>query len=199
MTVLAERPVTHEHEHEHHEGPTGLLKWLTSTDHKLIGMNYMVTSLVMFFLAGIMALVLRTQLAQPRQLVPQLPAVQRAVHDARQPDAVPVRRALRLRRPGQLHPAPAGRRARHGVPAAERPLVLAVPRAGSITMLLGFLIAGGAAAYRMGGLRAAVVGAVLTRVRRPTCGSSGSPSPASRPSSPGSTWSRRPSICGPRE
>ena len=57
-----------EDEHEHHEGPSGLLKWLTSTDHKLIGMNYMVTSLVMFFLAGLMALVIRTQLASPEQL-----------------------------------------------------------------------------------------------------------------------------------
>ena len=71
MTLLADRPVAHEHEHEHHEGPTGLLKWMTSTDHKLIGMNYMVTSLVMFFLAGLMALALRTQLAHPRQLVPR--------------------------------------------------------------------------------------------------------------------------------
>ena len=65
MTVLADRPVSHEHEHEHHEGPSGPLKWLTSTDHKLIGMNYMVTSLVMFFLAGLMALALRAQLATP--------------------------------------------------------------------------------------------------------------------------------------
>jgi len=65
MTVLAERPVAHEHEHEHHEGPSGLLKWLTSTDHKLIGMSYMITSLVMFFLAGIMGLLIRTQLASP--------------------------------------------------------------------------------------------------------------------------------------
>ena len=74
MTVLAERPVAHEHEHEHHEGPTGLLKWMTSTDHKLIGMNYMVTSLVMFFLAGIMALLHPYPAGQPRQLLPQLPS-----------------------------------------------------------------------------------------------------------------------------
>ncbi len=52
------------HGHEDH-GPTGLLKWLTSTDHKVIGMSYMITSLTMFFLAGIMALVIRTQLTTP--------------------------------------------------------------------------------------------------------------------------------------
>ncbi len=49
----------------HHEGPTGILNWLTSTDHKVIGKSYMITSLILFFIAGIMALVMRTQLADP--------------------------------------------------------------------------------------------------------------------------------------
>src|SRR5665213_2030641 len=49
----------------HHDGPTGILNWLTSTDHKMIGKSYMITSLVLFFIAGIMALVMRTQLADP--------------------------------------------------------------------------------------------------------------------------------------
>ena len=52
-------------DHPHHEGPTGILNWLTSTDHKVIGKSYMITSLVLFFIAGIMALVIRTQLASP--------------------------------------------------------------------------------------------------------------------------------------
>ena len=52
------------HAHEEH-GPSGLLKWLTSTDHKVIGLSYMITSLVVFFLAGMMALVIRLQLASP--------------------------------------------------------------------------------------------------------------------------------------
>ena len=38
---------------------------MTSTDHKVIGMNYIVTSLVMFFLAGLMALLIRYQLLSP--------------------------------------------------------------------------------------------------------------------------------------
>ena len=47
----------HAHDdHAHHEGPTGILNWLTSTDHKVIGKSYMITSLVLFFIAGIMAL-----------------------------------------------------------------------------------------------------------------------------------------------
>ncbi len=56
----------HDAHHEHAEhGPSGILKWLTSTDHKVIGKSYMITSLVLFFIAGIMALVIRTQLADP--------------------------------------------------------------------------------------------------------------------------------------
>ena len=66
MTVLAERTTPSTTHPEHHEGPTGLLKWMTSTDHKVIGMNYMVTSLVMFFLAGLMALAIRYQLTSPQ-------------------------------------------------------------------------------------------------------------------------------------
>jgi len=54
-----------EHGHAEEHGPTGVLKWLTTTDHKVIGLSYMITSLVMFYLAGIMALVIRLQLASP--------------------------------------------------------------------------------------------------------------------------------------
>ena len=46
-------------------GPTGIVKWLTSTDHKVIGLSYMVTSIVIFYIAGIMALFMRLQLASP--------------------------------------------------------------------------------------------------------------------------------------
>jgi cytochrome c oxidase subunit 1 len=48
---------------EHHEhGPSGILKWLTSTDHKVIGISYMVTAIVVFYISGIMALLMRIQL-----------------------------------------------------------------------------------------------------------------------------------------
>jgi hypothetical protein len=60
-------------------------------------------------------------------VAPHLRAVQRAVHHARQPDALPVRRAVRLRWPGQLRGAAADRRPRHGVPPAQRPELLALP------------------------------------------------------------------------
>src|SRR6185312_2075964 len=39
--------------------------WLTTTDHKLIGIMYMVTGLLSFVIGGIFALIVRLQLAQP--------------------------------------------------------------------------------------------------------------------------------------
>jgi len=145
MTVLAERSVAHGHEHEHHE-PTGLLKWLTSTDHKLIGMNYMVTSLVMFFLAGIMALLLRTQLASPNS----------SFLTFQQYNALfTMHGSLML----YLFAGPFafGGLANYILPLQVGAPDMAFPRlnalsywlylSGSITMLLGFLVAGGAAAY----------------------------------------------------
>ncbi len=45
--------------------PHGIVKFVTSTDHKQIGLNYLVTALVGFAVAGSMALVMRTQLIVP--------------------------------------------------------------------------------------------------------------------------------------
>jgi cytochrome c oxidase subunit 1 len=59
--ALAPSPDLLEEEH----GPTGMLKWLTSTDHKVIGKSYTITSLVFFCMAGLMAMVMRTQLTSP--------------------------------------------------------------------------------------------------------------------------------------
>src|SRR5271154_3214624 len=46
-------------------GPTGILKWLTSTDHKVIGLSYMITAVVIFYISGIMAMLMRLQLTSP--------------------------------------------------------------------------------------------------------------------------------------
>ena len=64
MTVLAERPpVAHvEHAEEHR---SGLLWWLTSTDHKVIGKNYLVTSTIFFLMGGLLAMFMRVQLFWP--------------------------------------------------------------------------------------------------------------------------------------
>src|SRR3954454_4798151 len=44
---------------------SGLYEWVTTTDHKKIGILYLVNSFLFFFLAGLMALLVRTELAQP--------------------------------------------------------------------------------------------------------------------------------------
>ncbi|MGW0072610.1 cytochrome c oxidase subunit I, partial [Streptosporangium sandarakinum] len=42
-----------------------IVSWLTTTDHKIIGNLYLITSFVFFVLAGIMAMVIRAELLQP--------------------------------------------------------------------------------------------------------------------------------------
>jgi cytochrome c oxidase subunit 1 len=44
---------------------SGLLEWLTTTDHKHIGVMYMVTTFGFFLLGGVLALMIRTQLLSP--------------------------------------------------------------------------------------------------------------------------------------
>ncbi|GAA1274506.1 putative cytochrome c oxidase subunit 1-alpha [Planotetraspora silvatica] len=44
---------------------TVVAKWLSSTDHKVIGHLYLITSFVFFLIGGVMALVMRAELAQP--------------------------------------------------------------------------------------------------------------------------------------
>ncbi len=66
MTLLDEAAALHLPVHEEEEElPPGLLKWFTSTDHKSIGKSYLYTSMVFFFMAGLMAMMIRTQLIQP--------------------------------------------------------------------------------------------------------------------------------------
>jgi cytochrome c oxidase subunit 1 len=48
-----------------HPRATGLLRWITTTDHKIIGLSYMVTAGCFFAVGGLLALGMRTQLAEP--------------------------------------------------------------------------------------------------------------------------------------
>ena len=45
--------------------PKGWLAWLTTTDHKRIGIMYFVATFIFFILGGVEALLMRLQLAQP--------------------------------------------------------------------------------------------------------------------------------------
>jgi cytochrome c oxidase subunit I len=55
--------VTHDDHHETH--PYWLKRWLFTTNHKDIGTLYLWFSMIMFFIGGAMALVIRTELFQP--------------------------------------------------------------------------------------------------------------------------------------
>ena len=50
--------------HEHHAS-SGWTRWLTTTNHKDIGSMYLIFSLVMFFIGGAMAMIIRLELFQP--------------------------------------------------------------------------------------------------------------------------------------
>src|SRR3954464_2191281 len=47
------------------EEPPGLIGWITTTDHKRIGLLYLFTTLLFFAAGGAEALIVRTQLIQP--------------------------------------------------------------------------------------------------------------------------------------
>ena len=53
------------HEHEHHGPPSGIMRWLTTTNHKDIGTLYLWFSFAMFLTGGVMALTIRSELFQP--------------------------------------------------------------------------------------------------------------------------------------
>src|SRR4029453_1317692 len=50
------------------------IKWITTTDHKVIGNLYFITSFIWFLLGGIMAMLIRTELAAPGLQVVDTPA-----------------------------------------------------------------------------------------------------------------------------
>src|SRR6266403_4991406 len=58
----------HGHAHDysdHHGGYGGIMRWITTTNHKDIGTLYLWFSFIMFFAGGTLALTIRTELFQP--------------------------------------------------------------------------------------------------------------------------------------
>jgi len=53
----------HDDHHDYH--PSGLWRWVTTTNHKDIGTLYLWLAMIMFFIGGAMALVIRTELFSP--------------------------------------------------------------------------------------------------------------------------------------
>ena len=59
-----ETPVPQIVAHDVQAAPTGWISWLTTTDHKRLGIMYLVASWVFFMVGGVEALMMRLQLAQ---------------------------------------------------------------------------------------------------------------------------------------
>ena len=56
-----------EHAPAHAEEATGLWSWITTVDHKRIGILYGATAFLFFLMGGIEALIIRLQLSGPEQ------------------------------------------------------------------------------------------------------------------------------------
>jgi len=66
--VTAVEPVRRVRPRRVHVAPgSRAVRWITTTDHKVIGHLYLVTSFVFFIIAGLMAELMRTELARPGQ------------------------------------------------------------------------------------------------------------------------------------
>ncbi|MBL8541133.1 MAG: cytochrome c oxidase subunit I [Betaproteobacteria bacterium] len=55
----------HSHDHDHAHHPTGIMRWVTTTNHKDIGTMYLWFSFAMFFVGGLLAFGIRAELFQP--------------------------------------------------------------------------------------------------------------------------------------
>ena len=58
--------MSHAEAHDHHHGPEpGFMRWLKTTNHKDLGALYLMFSLAMFIVGGLMSLVIRAELFTP--------------------------------------------------------------------------------------------------------------------------------------
>ncbi len=64
VPTTTSEPQTRQEVRRSHFGRT-VIKWITSTDHKVIAHLYFITAFIFFLLGGVMALVMRAELAQP--------------------------------------------------------------------------------------------------------------------------------------
>ena len=97
---------THGHGHaadrdDHAHPPSGLMRWVTTTNHKDIGTMYLLFSFTMFFIGGVLALTIRAELFEPGLQIRNAGVLQPAHHHAR-PDHGVRRDHAGLRRLRQL-------------------------------------------------------------------------------------------------
>jgi cytochrome c oxidase subunit 1 len=146
MTIVQESQVQAAAVQHEQKVPGGFYKWITSVDHKVIGKNYMYTALTFMFIAGAMALLIRTQLFNPNGHVVSLQTYN---------ELFTIHGSMML----YLFAGPFafGGFANYIVPLQIGAPDMAFPRlnnlsywlflTGGVTMLLGFFTASGAAAF----------------------------------------------------
>src|SRR6201984_1292159 len=65
-SIAHDHAAGHGHAHEEHaHHPGGIMRWITTTNHKDIGTLYLWFSFTMFIVGGIMALTIRAELFKP--------------------------------------------------------------------------------------------------------------------------------------
>ncbi|MDZ7772022.1 MAG: hypothetical protein U5K31_04680 [Balneolaceae bacterium] len=84
---------------------TGIWNWLTTVDHKKIGLLYLMALSVFFLAGGLLALGIRIELWDPAANVYPGRHLQPALHAARRDHDFPLPGPRRTGHPGQLHPA----------------------------------------------------------------------------------------------
>ena len=63
------------HDDHHHHDPGFIRKYIFSTDHKVIGIQFMITGLIFFAMGGLFAMAIRYQLAWPWQKMPLIGSI----------------------------------------------------------------------------------------------------------------------------
>ena len=114
-------------EPEDHSGH-GAYSWRdyfrVNTDHKVIGMQYLATTIFFFLAGGLLAMLVRAELAKPGMQFFDNQTYNGLFSGACVADDLPVRDSG-VRRARELRRAAHARRARHGVPTPQRVVVLA--------------------------------------------------------------------------
>ena len=123
-----------------------IYEWLTTVDHKKIGLMYIVYALIFLIVAGVEAMLMRIQLAVPNNHFVSPAGFQSAVHHARHDDDFLCRHAGFVRF-GQLSCAADDRRAGYGLSAAQRIQLLGLGVRG---LMLYFSYVGASGLYAAG-------------------------------------------------
>lgn len=80
-----------EPENSHNQSENNWRRYFSfSTDHKVIGVQYMVTTFIFFLIGGLMAMIIRAELLTPESNVVDRPPLQRLVYPPRDNHDFPV-------------------------------------------------------------------------------------------------------------